>query len=345
MVDVERYSEQSNRRQVDIQTSLAKMRTRALRRAQINHRACAVQEQGDGFLLVLPAGIDEARAVPGLVNGFVDGLTVANEASTHRIRLRAALAQGVVRRGATGYVANAVVAAARIVGAAEVRAALDRHPDRDLAFAVTAELYSDVIADGYTPTVGTEATQAHIDIPDRAFSADVWILVPDAAVPSPDRRGPNWERVLTVAEGALSAIQFGQAAEQYWDHHLADHHQDAQQQDDQHTAHPAANPGDVPVPSDPPPTAEPTDLPVPPVDLPHETWTLDQLGTEYTHLGPEYTLEFDEAGYHWLDAPYGYGTHEHPGPVLDVDPHSHGPVDDWPLPGTDHDGLDPGHLH
>jgi hypothetical protein len=341
MVDVERYSEQSNRRQVEIQTSLAKIRTRALHRARINHRACAVQEQGDGFLLVLPAGIDEARAVPGLVNGFVDGLTVANQASTHRIRLRAALAQGVVRRGATGYVANAVVAAARIVGAVEVRAALDRHPERDLAFAVTAELYSDVITDGYTPTVGTEATQTRIDIPDRAFSADVWILVPDAAVPSPDGRGPNWGRVLTVAEGGLSAVQFGQAAEQYWGHH--DH--DNERQDDQHTPHPGANPGDISAPSTPAPTAEPTDLPVQPVDLPHETWTLDQLGTEYTHLGTEYTLEFDEAGYHWLDDPNGYRTHEHPGPILDDDPHSHGPVDDWPAPGTGHDGLDPGHLH
>lgn len=47
---------------------------------------------------------------------------------------------GAVRRGTTGYVANAVVTAARLVSSAELRQALTRYPDRDLALAVTARL-------------------------------------------------------------------------------------------------------------------------------------------------------------------------------------------------------------
>ncbi|WP_018503668.1 hypothetical protein [Parafrankia discariae] len=224
-VDVESYSRRPGRHQVAIQSGLTDALEAALRRVGIAWGACDVQEQGDGYLLLLPAGVDEGRVVPGLVHGLALELRRVNRrepgdgasgdlepGEDARIRLRAALTQGAVRRAAAGYVAKAVVAAARVVGSPALRAALAAYPDRDLAVALTDDLYEDVIVDGSAALAGVAVREAEVRLSDKDFTAHVWVLVPDPAVGPADRLdrlGRSWPatagRLLAGGEGVTGA--------------------------------------------------------------------------------------------------------------------------------------------
>ncbi|MCK9931765.1 hypothetical protein MXD62_32300 [Frankia sp. Mgl5] len=212
MVDVESYSRRAGRHQLAIQSRLAGALDAALRRVGVAWKSCDVQEQGDGFLLLLPVGVDEGRAVPGLVHGLALELARVNRlepGDDARIRLRAALTQGAVRRAAAGYVAKAVVAASRIVGSPALRGALAAYPDRDLAVALTDDLYEDVIVDGSPAMAGVAVREADVRLPGKDFSAHVWVLVPDPSVGPVGQPGRPWPatagRLLVGGEGVAAA--------------------------------------------------------------------------------------------------------------------------------------------
>src|SRR5262245_24233209 len=116
VVDIESYSSLDHQAQHRAQARLAKVLTTAVRRAGVRYallgRGAIRQNRGDGQLVLLPAGIDEARAISGLVRGLADAMLGIN-AEQPRLRLRVALAQGVVQAAATGYVGKSIVDACR----------------------------------------------------------------------------------------------------------------------------------------------------------------------------------------------------------------------------------------
>ncbi len=322
MVDVESYSRQTNQRQFAIQGSLAEILAGALRRAGVRPGQCERQEQGDGFLLLLPSGVDEGRTIPGLINGFAEGLATANQDEPERIRLRAALTQGAVRRAATGYVANAIVTAARLVSSAELRQALARYPDRDLALAVTSDLYDDVVADGFTPTADTDLLRAHVRLPDKGFSADVRILVPVSPAVGTAHPRPRRGSVFSVAGVALPVIGLGGAAI-----HPFSPDEDSDQVD--------TGPLSAPVPDAAMPAHEVTSWP----DVSHPDLAPG-------HPAADYEVTFGEPDHPW-DAgtavndlrPWPDGSdHVVPGDHVNADPHTYGLADGWPDAGSDPDG-------
>ncbi|WP_157879633.1 hypothetical protein [Streptomyces yangpuensis] len=179
IVDVEKYSGRSHRAQMRVQDGVAQALDYACERGGVRRQECALQDRGDGQLLLLPAGVDEAKAVPGLVRGLRDMLPVLNAraADDEQIRLRAALAQGSVERAPLGFVAWSVELASRLLDSAELRTALAESADSDMALIVSADLYSDTFATGAGGLTGSAFRPVRVDIPEKRFSSDAWISV------------------------------------------------------------------------------------------------------------------------------------------------------------------------
>ncbi len=179
IVDVEKYSGRSHRAQMRVQDGVAHALDYACERGGVRRQGCARQDRGDGQLLLLPPGVDEAKAVPGLVQGLRDMLPVLNAraAADEQIRLRAALAQGSVQRAPLGFVAWSVELASRLLDSAELRSALAESADSDMALIVSADLYSDTFATGAGGLTGSAFRPVRVDIPEKRFSSDAWISV------------------------------------------------------------------------------------------------------------------------------------------------------------------------
>ncbi len=207
VVDIESYSALDHQAQLRAQAGLAWVLTAAVRRAGVQPgfppRAVIRQNRGDGQLVLLPPGIDEARAIAGLVYGLADGMLAIN-AQAPRLRLRAALAQGVVQAAATGYVGKAIVDACRLVDSAALREALAAAPERDLAVAFTDDLYHDVVVHGFGGLVGSDFRQVHVVDERKGFAVAAWVSRPDPAGASPpDRTAGRWR--VPVRRDRLSA--------------------------------------------------------------------------------------------------------------------------------------------
>jgi hypothetical protein len=175
VVDVEGYSGRAYSAQEKVQDGVARALSHACGRAGVRWTDCERQDRGDGQLLLLPSGIDEGRAVPGLVLGLRDMLPVLNARvpAEHVIRLRVALAQGAVQIARLGYVGDAVESASRLLDSAELRAELGGAPDSDLALIVPEDLYADCFARGAGGLPATVLRRARVTA--KNFSAHAWL--------------------------------------------------------------------------------------------------------------------------------------------------------------------------
>src|ERR1700683_3246237 len=77
-VDIVGYSGRSRSEQIDVQTRLLWTMVQACGAAGINPARCDRQDSGDGQILVLPPGIDEAKVIPDLLGGLLTALHRVN---------------------------------------------------------------------------------------------------------------------------------------------------------------------------------------------------------------------------------------------------------------------------
>jgi hypothetical protein len=177
VVDVEHYSGRDYDAQMTVQDGVAHALDHACSRAGVPWNACARQDRGDGQLLLLPGGIDESKAVPGLILGLRDMLPVLNARvpDEHRIRLRVALAQGAVQKAPLGYVAWSVELASRLLDSAELRAELAAADASDMALIVPDDLYADAFLRGAGGLPASTLRHVRVEIPAKNFAADAWI--------------------------------------------------------------------------------------------------------------------------------------------------------------------------
>lgn len=175
--DIEQYSVRTNPQQEDGQRRLVRLVDYVCRRAGLFR--VGRQPSGDGELLVLPPGVDESRVVPSLVLGLRHGLYENNRepGPFGRIRLRAAVCQGVVATSPAGYVGQAVVTSARLVNSPAVRAGLAEQPAADLALAVPDDLYEDVIRQHH-PGLPPE-TFRRVEVREKTYQGTAWLHTPE----------------------------------------------------------------------------------------------------------------------------------------------------------------------
>ncbi|MED7955117.1 hypothetical protein [Streptomyces sp. BE303] len=213
VVDIEAYSGRLYPVQGDIQDRLHRALDHAFVRARVERGRCEAQDRGDGQLLLLPPGTNEAVALPGLVLGLRDAVHTLNRSpgTTGRLRIRVALAQGGVQRAALGFTARSVETACRLLDCAQARAALKDTPEADLVLVVTDDLYTDVFEAGVGGLAAGEFTRTTVRIKDKRFEAHAWLATPRRGelVALPPPRTPGTRRraaTSAVLQGALDLL-------------------------------------------------------------------------------------------------------------------------------------------
>ncbi|MFC9331369.1 hypothetical protein [Kitasatospora sp. NPDC057015] len=195
-VDLAGSTRQDHLRQIATQRRLSDVLEAACAEAGIDRPACLRQPQGDGELLLLPPGIDEGRVVPDFVRELGIALREVNRdlSDAARLRLRAALHQGVVHESAGGFVGRAVVRAFRLLDSAELRAVLRDQPRCELALIVSGQLFEDVLEHGYRGLDPQGFRQVRVEAPEKGFSGEGWVHVvlgpPPAAPPAASAARP-----------------------------------------------------------------------------------------------------------------------------------------------------------
>jgi len=197
--DVEHYSGRGTRREYATQQRLSDILEFAFEESSVPVGDAKIQEQGDGGLALLPTGgtVDEPRLIVDLINAFIRGLAELNEdlVEDAQVRLRVGLHEGVVHRGAHGYVGSAVIEASRLRDSDPVRSAL---ADSSAPLVVVAAdgLYRDVLSQGYYGLSGSAFTPVEVQV--KSYSGKAWIYLPGATwqprcPPSPaiEQEGPQ----------------------------------------------------------------------------------------------------------------------------------------------------------
>lgn len=206
----------------------------------IRRRRTYYQDRGDGMLVVLPSGVDESRVVPALIQGLLTA-TARDRASDAepRVRVRAALGQGLVHQAAAGFVGHVIVEICRLVDGPQLRRELHDDPEAAMGVAVTEDLYRDVVVQDYAglPSAGFHRTL--VTIPEKSFSSSAWIRTFRGENPGPLPAGTSAAAALALwpaavvtgiaVEHALDAVlpgDDGHAADQPDDHDDALDHTD-----------------------------------------------------------------------------------------------------------------------
>lgn len=360
-VDVVGYSKRARLEQIDVQNRLLWTMVQGCRAAGISPARCDRQDSGDGQILILPAAVDEARVIPNIVLGLLTALRRVNHpvGPGGRIRLRISMGQGAIQVGATGFVAPAVVTMCRLLDSDELRDALTAKPASEAVLIVTADLYQDVVGQGYGGLPAQGFSRIVISKPGKGFSAEAWIQVPEPqpllatvpAYPETDELG----RKQRASTGGL--LSLGAAATLAWaafvgssrtdqvsglsaDHHGTDRHVSGTHAGDHDPGHDdATSPSvtgselagdgtlDHATPGQVGTVAHQFALDV---GEPGHVTAVDDPGYGYggTDNGYGYTGPGESAGYGWIDDAPGYGgIHDAPG---------HDAISDPPLDGIDH---------
>ncbi|KUO14019.1 caspase, EACC1-associated type [Streptomyces sp. DSM 15324] len=172
-VDIVGYGKMDSRTGLRMQEALHDVLDLAMRMTGVPRRLWVRQDRGDGTLVLLPHGVDEARAVRGFVDGLAEGLRHVRERGV-RMRVRAALAlgaAGVSERGAEG---DAVLHAARLADSAALRGSR-----ADCALIVSESLYESV------PEL--HGRLQRVRVAEKALRTWAWLRPDPPRLPDPDR--------------------------------------------------------------------------------------------------------------------------------------------------------------
>ncbi|MGK9462520.1 SAV_2336 N-terminal domain-related protein [Streptomyces sp. G6] len=163
----------------------------AIQAAGVEPDACVRHDQGDGVLILLPPGADEARAVPGFAEGLAQALRHALEPG-HTMRLRVAMDSGAVVTGRYGFAGESVERVNRLVGSDALR-----EPQSGCALLVSETLYEEVPA--------FHGRFQRVNVRSKNLQAWAWLLssLPERFRPS-EPFAPSRSNAV-MADEALSA--------------------------------------------------------------------------------------------------------------------------------------------
>ncbi|HET9080704.1 MAG TPA: protein kinase [Trebonia sp.] len=205
----------------------------ALGEAAVDH-----QWTGDGINGVLPPDIDPPAVLSVLIRSLAAGLSADNARHTDRIRLRMAVAVGLVERSAAGFGGLVIVDINRLVDSRELRTALNDDPAADLAVAISDPAYILIVRPGYPGIPPGQFSQVNVEA--KEFSGAAWIWLSSRQWTSPAylpleaaglreiggyrvvaRLGAGQTGTVYLASGGASDLEPGWAALKVFDQRLA----------------------------------------------------------------------------------------------------------------------------
>ncbi|MFI8393077.1 hypothetical protein [Streptomyces sp. NPDC085540] len=179
-VDAKGYGAADAVTQRQLQEGITRLVAEAADTARLERARWATQEGGDSLFAVLPEHTFEPALVDTFMRALNAGLRAFNRdrVRERRLRLRAAVHFGPASAAANGFTGRAPVETGRILDCAALRTALVRAPDADLAVAVSADVFRDVVQDAHT-TIAPE-TLRRVRVEEKEFRGEAWIWLPDA---------------------------------------------------------------------------------------------------------------------------------------------------------------------
>ncbi|GAA2273598.1 hypothetical protein GCM10010145_44910 [Streptomyces ruber] len=151
LLDIEDYSQRPETAQATLHEELYQVIAFALSRAGLGLDRCAVQDRGDGMLLLVPIGTSPTRLLRELVRGLEDALAEhrGKYNEDHRMRLRVGLHQGLVIQRGERWTGSAINDLARLVDAGPVKRVLARAGRAHLVLVVSEEIHRSVVLGRY----------------------------------------------------------------------------------------------------------------------------------------------------------------------------------------------------
>jgi class 3 adenylate cyclase len=175
VVDVTSFGRLDNRAQTRVRAALNAMVRAAFRRAGIRW-SIAVENRGDGMIVLVPATKSTVSLLDPVVPALAAHLRRHNETATPRIRLRISVHVGVVDRDATGWVGSDLITACRLVDSPTVRRYLHQRPSQDVVVAVTDLVYHGIVQHRYRRLDPTTYTPIHVSV--KELSTKAWVHTP-----------------------------------------------------------------------------------------------------------------------------------------------------------------------
>jgi class 3 adenylate cyclase len=146
-VDIEGFSRLSTLEQLHIQSDLERVLDAAAMRAGLDRKSWYRQVGGDGELAVLPRDTDSLRLVAHYPRELGYALAQINNERhpAPRVRIRVAMHHGTLVEGIFGPAGQAPIVVSRLLDSDALRQELAQYPEFDLALAVSASLYTEII--------------------------------------------------------------------------------------------------------------------------------------------------------------------------------------------------------
>ncbi|WP_326559993.1 CATRA conflict system CASPASE/TPR repeat-associated protein [Micromonospora sp. NBC_01796] len=188
-IDVISYSSRSAQQQAVVQTRVAALVERVVRRTGLRLDDTDRQDAGDGMLVVLPAGLEVHRILPELLHGWRAELVRDNAAHPEaRIRMRLSVAAGPIAASAIGFSGGTVIEVGRLLDSAPLRALAVHHPEADVVAAISDRLHLDVVREGHPGLTADEFQPCQVR--NKTFEGSAWLWT-GAAVPAAPTQDPG----------------------------------------------------------------------------------------------------------------------------------------------------------
>jgi hypothetical protein len=183
-VDVERDGGGNAAELAALQRQMAAIIAQTCSSSGLDRLLLTQQSAEDAEIIVLPAGIDEPRAVTALVTGLAWALHQINAHQVNgavrqaaRIRLKMVVHEGITILAAGGFAGRAVTKTCRLLASSALHAALAGSPRSDLVVLLSDQVFEDI--GGFSRTLPLEEFE-RVEIEDPARGArDVgWVFAP-----------------------------------------------------------------------------------------------------------------------------------------------------------------------
>ncbi|MEY2229264.1 hypothetical protein [Streptomyces sp. BF23-19] len=176
-VDARGYGSADTARQRDIQTVLPRLLADAAEAAGLDRASWVRQAAGDSEFAVLPAGSGEQALVEPFMRRLDAGLRAYNRdrVPAARLALRAAVHFGPASEAPNGFVGPGPVEVSRVLESDPLRRALAAAPDAALAVALTAPIFTELVAQGYTNFRPEEFREVVVEKKEYRGRAWLWV--------------------------------------------------------------------------------------------------------------------------------------------------------------------------
>ncbi|WP_230423322.1 hypothetical protein [Streptomyces radicis] len=137
-----------------------------------------IQKKGDEVLALAPLDGSASRLVDNYIRHLVFELAQFNEirVAHARMRLRAAIHQGLAEHADNGFAGRTVVETCRLLNSTVAHVALKAADDANLALLLSDRVYNEWILGGHTTLV--PAVFREVAVEEKEYAASAWLWVP-----------------------------------------------------------------------------------------------------------------------------------------------------------------------